>query len=37
METEPEPGFRISIEVPGVPRFILTFDKSKFASIKQFI
>lgn len=26
--------FRVSIEVPGVPRFLLTFDKSKFYSIK---
>ena len=26
--------FRVSIEVPGVPWFLLTFDKSKFYSIK---
>lgn len=29
--------FRVSLEVPGVPRFLLTFDRNKFASIKQFI
>ena len=32
-----EQSFRCSIEVPGVPRFLLTFDKSKFFTIRQFI
>ena len=35
-KTEIQP-FRISIEVPGVPRFLLTFDKGKFMTIKQFV